>query len=161
VVSVRALVAHQGAASDVAQLLRRAGRNSFGWRLAQDERHIGVALKKPILGFGEWNWWMGSATRPWSLWLLVFGMYGFVGLIAVQCLQLIPVARVVWYPATRSETDDFNLQSVLAAVILMSAIDNLLNGSMILPLVLLIGGLNGGLQRRSVLQFAMAHLSAG
>jgi hypothetical protein len=34
------------------------------------------------------------------------------------------------------------LRNALAAAILMSAIDNLLNGSMILPLLLVIGGLS-------------------
>jgi hypothetical protein len=143
VVSVRALVNHNGAAHATAQLLRRIGRNSFGWRLVQDERHVGVALERPILGSDEWDWWKGSSSRPWGLWLLAFGMFGIVGLIALQCLQLIPVVRVVMSPLARSATEGFDLRHALAAVILMSAIDNLLNGSMILPLVLLIGGLSG------------------
>jgi hypothetical protein len=143
VVSLRTLVNHNAAANAAAQLLRRSGRSSFGWRLWQDEKHIGAALWRPILGSGEWDWWKGSSSRPWGLWLLAFGMYGIVGLIALQCLQLIPVVRFVWHPLARSETEGFDLHRALAAVILMSAIDNLLNGSMILPLVLLIGGLSG------------------
>jgi hypothetical protein len=42
----------------------------------------------------------------------------------------------------RGDTQAFDLRSALAAAILMSAIDNLLNGSMILPLLLVIGGLS-------------------
>jgi hypothetical protein len=142
VMSVRALATHDGAAIATAHFLKKIGRNSFGWRLAQDEKHVGVALERPILGSGEWDWWKGSSSRPWSLWLLAFGMYGVVGLLALQCLQLLPVARFVSHPIARSETDGSDLRRAMAAVILMSAIDNMLNGSMILPLVLVIGGLS-------------------
>ena len=83
-----------------------------------------------------------SSSRPWGLWLLAFGMYGIAGLLALECLQLLPVARVMWFPLARSNVDAFDLRNALAAAILMSAIDNLLNGSMILPLLLVIGGLS-------------------
>jgi hypothetical protein len=143
VISLRSLVSHNAAASMTARLLLKTGRASFGWRLWQDEKHVGIALERPILGSGEWDWWKGSSSRPWSLWLLSFGMYGIVGLLALQMLQLIPVVRSVWHPLAHSETDGYDLRRGLAAVILMSAIDNLLNGSMILPLAILIGGLSG------------------
>jgi hypothetical protein len=141
VVSLRTVVKHNVAANAGAQFLREIGRGSFGWRLSQDERHVGVALTRPVLGSGEWDWWKESSSRPWALWLLAFGMYGMVGLFALESLQLIPVARAIWSPLARSNTDGSDLRSALATVILMSAIDNLLNGSMILPLLLLIGGL--------------------
>jgi hypothetical protein len=139
---LRSVVKNSVAANAGAQFLRRIGRGSFGWRLSQDEKHVGVALTSPVLGSGEWDWWKGSSARPWSLWLLVFGMYGIVGLIALESLQLVPVVRAIWSPFARSEINSSDIRSALAIVILMSAMDNLLNGSMILPLVLLIGGLS-------------------
>lgn len=142
IISLRAVVKHNVAANAGVQFLRRIGRGSFGWRLSQDEKHVGVALTRPVLGSGEWDWWKESPLRPWSLWLLAFGMYGMVGLLALESLQLIPVARVIWSPLPRSKIGSSDLRSALATVILMSAIDNLLNGSMILPLLLLIGGLS-------------------
>jgi hypothetical protein len=69
-------------------------------------------------------------------------MYGMVGLLALECLQLLPVARVLWAPFARGAIEGLELRNALAAAILMSAIDNLLNGSMILPLLLVIGGLS-------------------
>jgi hypothetical protein len=69
-------------------------------------------------------------------------MYGVVGLLALECLQLLPVARVLWAPLARGALEGIEIRKALAAAILMSAIDNLLNGSMILPLVLVIGGLS-------------------
>jgi len=142
VVSLRGLIEQNAVARSGAGFLKDIGRGSFGWRLSQDEKHVTTALKKPILGSGEWDWWSASVSRPWGLWLLAFGMYGMVGLLALECLQLLPVARIVWSPFGRGGAADFDLRGALAAAILMSAIDNLLNGSMILPLLLVVGGLS-------------------
>jgi hypothetical protein len=140
VVSVRSIVKHSGVARAGAQFLKRIGRGSFGWRLSQDEKYIGTALERPILGSGEWNWWQGNSSRPWGLSLLAFGMYGIVGLLALEGVQLAPMVRAAWFPLERS--DPHGLRYALAAVVLMSAIDDLLNGSMILPLLLFAGGLS-------------------
>ena len=141
-VSLKSLVEHNRAAYASARFLKQMKRGSFGWRLSEDERHVTTALKEPLLGSGQWDWWRASSSRPWSLWLLAFGMYGMVGLLALECLQLLPVARVLWAPFARGALEGLELRNALAAAILMSAIDNLLNGSMILPLLLLIGGLS-------------------
>jgi hypothetical protein len=141
-VSLKSLVEHNRAAYASARFLKQMKRGSFGWRLSQDERHVTSALKEPLLGSGQWDWWKASSSRPWSLWLLAFGMYGLVGLLALECLQLLPVTRVLWAPFACGAIDGLELRNALAAAILMSAIDNLLNGSMILPLLLVIGGLS-------------------
>lgn len=140
-ISLRSLVDHNRAAHASAEFLKKIQRGSFGWRLSQDEQHVTSALQKPLLGSGQWDWWRASSSRPWGLWLLAFGMYGIVGLSALECLQLVPVARVLWDPG-RDTREGLDLRSALAAAILMSAIDNLLNGSMILPLLLIVGGLS-------------------
>lgn len=141
VIHLRYLVHHNAAAHFVATFLKKIGRGSFGWRLWQDELHVNIALRKPLLGYGEWDWWRLGSLRPWGLWLLAFGMYGGFGLLALEALQLAPVIRVVWFSLTRSDIEYLNLRHALAAVILMTAIDNLLNSSMILPLLLIIGGM--------------------
>jgi hypothetical protein len=142
VVSLQTLVKQNAFARSTANSLRAIQRGSFGWRLSQDEKYVGLALEQPLLGYGEWDWWKGGSTRPWGLWLLTFGMYGLAGLIALECIQLVPVARILWAPRPDSDPSKFDLRSALAAAILMSAIDSLLNGSMILPLLLVIGGLS-------------------
>jgi hypothetical protein len=142
VVSLHDLVAHNVAADSAARLLKKADRGSFGWRLSQDERYVDGALQTPILGRGEWNWWKGSSSRPWGLWMLTFGMYGILGLLALECLLLIPVARVICSPKARSSLDAYNLRFVFAAVILLSTIDSLLNSAVILPLLLAVGSLS-------------------
>jgi hypothetical protein len=137
IISLRSLVEHNRAVHAGAHLLKEMQRGSFGWRLSQDEKHVTSALEKPLLGSGQWDWWRASSSRPWGLWLLAFGMYGMVGLLALECLQLLPVGRAWW------ALEGSDLRSAFAAAILLSAIDNLLNGSMILPLLLVIGGLSG------------------
>jgi hypothetical protein len=141
-ISLRSLVERNAVAYSAAQFLKGIQRQSFGWRLSQDEKYIDTALAEPLLGTGAWDWWKGTGSRPWGLWLLALGMYGLAGLLALECLQLLPVARILGSPLARGDTQAFDLRSALAAAILMSAIDNLLNGSMILPLLLLVGGLS-------------------
>ncbi len=142
VLSLQTLVAKNPDVHAAAQFLQKIKRGSLTWRLEQDEGHVNTALKNPVLGSGEWDWWRDVPMRPWGLWMLVFGMYGFFGLIALEALQLLPVARVVWFPLARSDIEAFNLRYALGAAILMSAIDNLLNGAMILPLLLVVGGMS-------------------
>jgi hypothetical protein len=125
----------------VASVLASTGRESFAWRFAREESHIKIALQKPILGFGQWNWWMNGDSRPWSLWLLVFGMYGLVGVIALGSIFFLPVIQATWSSSDSEASNDSDLRLALAAVILMVAIDSLLNGALILPYLLVMGGL--------------------
>lgn len=142
VLSFRALVKRNPAAHSVAVFLKKIGRRSLAVRLEQDERTVDLALEQPLLGSGQWDWWRNSGLRPSGLWLLAFGMYGIFGLIALEALQIIPIVRVVWFPLARSDIEDLNLRHAFVAVTLMTAIDNLLNNAMILPLLLVMGGMS-------------------
>jgi len=140
-VSFHDLVQENRVAHAVDSDLRKVGKGSLGWRLKEDERHIDTALEEPILGYGQWNWWQGGIERPWSLWLLVFGMYGSVGLVSLEAALLIPALRAVWFPLARSDIGYTNMRHTLSAAILITAIDSLLNSSILLPLLLVIGGM--------------------
>jgi hypothetical protein len=148
-VSLRALAHRDGVVRSLSIALTSLGRHSLAWRFAQDESHIVVALQKPLLGSGQWDWWKNGDFRPWSLWLLVFGMYGLVGLIAFGAILFLPIIRAVWTPAGGNAPNEPNLRLAMAALILMVAIDNLLNGSMILPYLLIMGGLAAGRRAKS------------
>jgi hypothetical protein len=141
-VSVRTLMRRNHTVHAATEFLKRIHRGSLALRLEHDERTVDLALEQPILGSGQWDWWRYSGLRPSGLWLLAFGMYGLFGLIALEALQLIPVVRVVWFPLARSDIEDLNLRHAFVAVILMTAIDNLLNNAMIMPLLLVMGGMS-------------------
>jgi len=141
-VSVRALMRRNSTVHSTTEFLKRIHRGSLMLRLEHDERTVDLALEQPILGSGQWDWWRNSGLRPSGLWLLAFGMYGIFGLIGLEAIQLIPVVRVVWFPLARSDIEDLNLRHAFVAVILMTAIDNLLNNAMILPLILVMGGMS-------------------
>jgi len=141
-VSIRTLMRRNPVAHATAAFLGRIGRGSLVLRLDRDERTVDLALEQPVLGSGQWDWWRNTGLRPSGLWLLAFGMYGLFGLIGLEALQLIPVVRVVWFPLARSDIEDLNLRHAFVAVILMTAIDNLLNNAMVLPLLLVMGGMS-------------------
>jgi hypothetical protein len=141
IVSVQDLVKDNATARAAHNYLKSVGKGSLEWRLNQDERHIDTAMLEPILGYGAWNWWQEGFERPWSLWLLVFGMYGFVGLVSLEALLLIPALRAVWFPLARSDIGYTNMRHTLSAAVLISAVDSLLNSAIILPLLLVIGGM--------------------
>ena len=141
VISIREMVNRNSVAHAADNYLRSIGKESLDWRLNEDERHIDTALDEPILGYGQWDWWREGVERPWSLWLLAFGMYGSVGLVSLEALLLIPALRAVWFPLTRSDIGYTNMRHTLSAAVLISAIDSLLNSSVILPLRLVIGGM--------------------
>ncbi len=141
-VSLRALAHRNAVAASLSNALTSVGRHSLAWRFARDESNIAVALREPILGTGQWNWWQEGGVRPWSLWLLVFGMYGLIGLMAFAGILFLPVIRASWMPAEGIAGNDPNLRRAMAALVLMVAIDLLLNGAMILPYLLIMGGLS-------------------
>jgi hypothetical protein len=138
---LRSLAQRNGAAHSISSVLTEIGRHSLAWRLAREERDMAIAFQNPLLGLGRWNWWQNGDFRPWSLWLLVLGMYGWVGLVAFGLILFLPALCTNWPSAGESDPDDLNLRQALVAVILMVAFDNLLNGAMILPYLLVMGGL--------------------
>jgi hypothetical protein len=129
-------------AHSIADKLRELGRNSLGWRISRDEAQAAIATQKPFLGFGEWNWWKSSGTRPWDLWLLVFGMYGTFGALAMASVLAGPIVRAACFPPPGAGPELTSLLAALAMLLFMSALDSLLNGAIILPYLLLAGGLS-------------------
>jgi hypothetical protein len=139
--SLRSLAQQNRVVYSLSSALTNIGRHSLAWRLARDESDMTVAMQEPLLGSGQWNWWQNGDSRPWSLWLLVLGMYGLVGLVAFGLILFLPVLRAVWPPGVETHAHQSYLRHALAGLILMVAFDSLLNGAMILPYLLVMGGL--------------------
>lgn len=142
VVPWRELSEKNPTARSIAKSLSQAGRRSFGWRLAKDEKQASIARRKPIFGSGEWNWWQSGGVRPWDIWMLVMGMYGVVGALAVALALLIPVILAVWYPFSPEKSDDYRIVIVLIGPLIITMLDSLMNSAIILPYLLIAGALS-------------------
>ncbi len=141
VASFRGLSETNDWVASASEILKKTHRSSLRWRLLQDDKYVVVALRHPLVGSSRWDWWKGGPARPWGLWLLAFGMYGSIGLVSLECFLLLPALRgTVLWKSVRGESGTWG--PVLAAAILMSATDSLLNGAVILPLLLVNGALS-------------------
>lgn len=132
------------------ELLRSTGRGSLGYRIAQDEKHLAAAYQTAVLGSGRWDWWRGKTSRPWGQWLLVVGQFGFVGLVAFSGIWLYPAIRTLW-SLDAGVVGGAGVQgglgavpAVLAMLLLITWADSLLNSFVLLPLLLVAGGLAVG-----------------
>jgi len=138
----RELHQNNRALQSIANSLSHVGRRSFAWRLARDESHASVVRRKPFFGWGEWNWWRSGGVRPWDIWMLVAGMYGIVGVLALALILLLPVILAVWYPPSKKKSDDYWIVIVLIGPLMITALDSLMNGAIILPYLLIAGALS-------------------
>jgi hypothetical protein len=124
----------------------RLDRRSFGWRLRVEERAAKVALQKPVLGWGRWDWWRSGATeeRPWGLVSLVLGMYGVVGWCLLLAVFLAPIAAFfrlgpphLWITPNRGPA------AALAGALAIIGLDAILNGCVVLVFASVAGALIG------------------
>ena len=148
VASLRSLARDNPFVHSIAVALRSIGRDSLSWRIGRDESQLSTAYRAPVFGFGKWDWWRNGGVRPWDLWLLSFGMFGIPGVAALGCLFAAPVARVLWPSRWHEDPGQLSLALLLIGVILMSALDSLLNAAIILPYLLLVGALSSPVHAR-------------
>jgi hypothetical protein len=124
----------------------RLDRRSFGWRLRVEERSVRVALQKPVLGRGRWDWWRSGPgeERPWGLVSLVLGMYGIAGwalLLAIFVAPIVAFLRIgpphLWLAANRATA------ASLAGALAIVGLDAILNPGVILIFASVAGALVG------------------
>lgn len=121
-------------------------RRSFGWRLRVEERAAKVALQRPVLGWGRWDWWRNGAEgkHPWGLISLVLGMDGLVGWALLLGVFLAPMAAFLslgspenWTTSTRASA------AALAGTLAILGVNAILNPCLFLPVISAAGGLVG------------------
>ncbi len=126
--------------------------HSLSVRLEAEEELRVRALEQPIFGWAGWDRSFGTRTSDVrdsrqgervlvdSLWIIVFGRYGFVGLGAVLLALLLPVVAL-WrrWPPRLWTQPGAAVPWVLAVVLTLFAVDNLFN-DMLNPVYLLIAG---------------------
>jgi hypothetical protein len=69
-------------------------------------------------------------------------MYGAVGVVAIALLFSLPIVRAAYFSMPGAAPGLSSLLTALAALVLMSALDSLLNGAFLLPYLLVVGGLS-------------------
>jgi hypothetical protein len=122
-------------------------------RLVNEDMLTGRALERPVAGWGGW----GRArihdasgqdvTITDSLWIIFLGNKGLLGLAGLMLALLLPVALLPRrIPVRFWAHPDAGACAVLSVILLLWAVDNLLNG-MINPVYLLIAGGLGGLAK--------------
>ena len=124
------------------QAFHAVGRGSLPFRIKREEVHLDHARERPLLGWSTPYWWKSSGEiRPWSLWSLFFGMYGMTGFLFFNAIIIGP-PTLFFFRLLKTKKIKASAPAVaLAAVLLVNAIDSLLNSTYILALISANGGL--------------------
>jgi hypothetical protein len=124
----------------------KANRTSFGWRLRVEERAAKVALQRPVLGRGRWDWWRAGleGERPWGLVSLVLGMYGVVGWVLLLGAFVAPILAFLKVGPTRFWVAPNRAPAAaMAGALSIMGLDAILNPCFVLPFASVAGGLVG------------------
>lgn len=123
---------------------RRA--RSVSYRFDIERRGIEKTMQRPLLGWGRGGraFVYDRHQRKFlpldSLWMLTLGRSGFLGLVTLLFVLVVPVTVFVWhYPPIRWVDPEVAPATALAMVLVLYAIDNCLN-AMVNPLYMLAAG---------------------
>jgi hypothetical protein len=122
--------------------IKSVGRGSFTWRIAQDQRALPLAMARPLIGTGQWDWWRAQPSRPWGLAMLVLGQFGLIGIVLSASALLLPAARAAWTAPRGDALAPQALPWLLAIVVLLSMLDAVLNSFVFFPAVMIAAALS-------------------
>lgn len=131
-----------------ASMVHPARGRSLNTRLINENRLVDKALDRAVLGWGRWgrgrvyNEKGQDISITDGLWVITLGRTGLVGLVALTCVQLLPVLLVARrYPVHSWARPPTAPVAVVAVAVALYSIDNLFN-AMLNPLPgVAIGGL--------------------
>ncbi len=126
---------------EVVDAFRSVGRGSFTWRISQDQKLLADARENTVIGSATWDWWRSKGTRPWGLSMLLLGQFGLVGLALAFGSLLWPALRVAWRAPRASGWRPEALPLMLATIVVMAALDGLLNSFFFFPAIVVAGAL--------------------
>lgn len=145
VIPLRAIAKETAVGHAIWSGLRASGRGSLSWRIGQDQKALPIIQENLIAGSGQWDWWQPLGGRPWGFILLMVGQFGLIGI----CLAFSSMLYALWTRiqlASQSGLKNYRFSGndpglVLAVTMLLVLLDALLNAFVILPLLLVAGGL--------------------
>lgn len=119
---------------EIVDAFRSVGRGSFTWRISQDQKLLADARENLVVGSGAWDWWRGLS-------MLLLGQFGLVGLTLAMGSLLGPALRVAWQAPRASGWRPEALPLMLATVVVLAALDGLLNSFFFFPAIVAAGAL--------------------
>lgn len=137
-----------GLRGKVRGVFREIGKGSFTWRLARSEENLARIAQRPALGWGRADWSAagdGTFVNPVNVgfWLPALGMFGAVGLTCSAATLLLPVAEVIRkLPASAWIRGPCSAVALTAILLVVVAVDSLLNSLLLLPMLAGAGGIN-------------------
>lgn len=126
---------------EVVDAFRAVGRGSFTWRISQDQKLLADARENTMMGSATWDWWRPKGTRPWGLSMLLLGQFGVVGVVLAMGSLLGPALRVAWLAPRASGWRPDALPMMLATIVVLAALDGLLNSFLFFPAIVAAGAL--------------------
>ena len=130
--------------------------HSLEFRLMNEDLLIAKALQRPIFGWGGWGRNLvydddGALLSPVDgVWIVSFGQFGYVGLILLSIVQLLP-ATLFFRRFRVEQWDQPGLAPAAAIAVIMGlfSLDGLLNGMLNVIYVIAAGGLSNIVPSRS------------
>lgn len=126
---------------------RSVGRGSFTWRISQDQKLLGEAMRAPLTGSQQWDWWRAKDIRPWGLPLLVIGQFGLGGLVLMLVVFLAPLGVLARRPPRADNARGDGLPLLMASLVVLSLTDALLNSFIFFPAIVAAAALARPLRR--------------
>ncbi len=144
------LLANPTAVRDKARaVFHGVGKSSFTWRFARVEEYLPQLARQPLLGWGRTDWSQqkpdGTFVDPIALsfWLHAVGMFGVVGFLSAFCTLVFPIAATILRTPRPLIAPRSQPYFTLAAIVLaLNIADLFFNSGLILPILLVAGGLS-------------------
>lgn len=134
VVPLRSLAKETAIGRASVGILRETGRQSLAWRVNQDLKTIALIESSPVVGARAWDWFKPAGTRPWGLPLLILGQFGIIGLATLAVAFVTALQRLL----SAAQIDN-GAARLCVALILLSAVDALLNSFLFYPALVVAG----------------------
>jgi hypothetical protein len=125
---------HGEEALALARMLDEDRADSFAFRLENEDILLEKALRKPLYGWGGWGRW--RVQDEWGkdisisdgMWIIALGETGMVGLASLTAMLLLPIVLLVRrVPVRHWAHPAVAPAAALAVILLLHAMDNLVN----------------------------------